>query len=348
VLNAVDTMRACVLTAPGELQLRTQPIPRPGARDVLVRVLATGVCGSDLATYRGTHPYKTAPTVLGHELCGVIERIGADVRTLEVGDLVCAASYSPCDACPRCEAGAPHLCPRKRSLSYEGLDGAFAEYVSLAENMTFRLPVDLDPAIGALVEPLSIATHALKLLGERRATLAIVGTGGIGLCTLLAARALGFGKIACLDIDPRKGRLALEHGADAWIDAQAPDGTARVQQALEADPLAVALCSGHHGALDAAATLAGAGGAIVVVSYFPDPQPIDVNAIVARELTVVGSALATPTDVTEVIGWLGSERLDPAGIIGRRHPLEELPLAMTALDHGAPGKTLIEVGSTSR
>jgi len=348
-LSPGATMRACLLAVPGELRLCTLPVPSVGPRELLVRVLTTGVCGSDLATYRGTHPYKRAPAVLGHELCGVVERLGSEVRGLAPGDLVCATAYSPCDVCAACSEGAPHLCSAKRSLSQAGFDGSFAEYVAVAENMAFKLRSDLDPVLGALVEPLSIAAHALKL--ARRApgaSLAIVGTGSIGLCTVVAARALRFGAVVCLDRDPEKGELALAHGATGYADVRAPGALVRAQKLLGGHADVVAVCSGHPEALDDAAALARPGGQIIVVSYFTERVAVDLNTIVGRELAVVGSALATPGDVAEVIDWLEVDGLDPSNIVRRRFALKDAALAMEAVERGSPGKTLIDLtGATS-
>lgn len=337
-------MRACVLAATGELRLCTLPMPSIGPRELLVRVLATGVCGSDLASYRGTHPYKRAPAILGHELCGIVERVGDGVVRLAPGDLVCAAAYSPCDACARCREGSPHLCKDKRSLSHEGFDGSFAEYVKLAENMAFKLCADLDPAVGALVEPLSIAAHALRLAGPARgAALAIVGTGSIGLCTLIAARALNYGAVVCLDSSPEKGELALAQGAAGFVNVRAPDAPRRALELLGGQADAVAVSSGHSAALDDAARLVRPGGRIVVVSYFAHRVLVDLNAIVGREVTIVGSALATPRDVADVVAWLEVDGLDPSGIVRGRFSLEDATQAMHAVERGAPGKMLIEV-----
>jgi threonine dehydrogenase-like Zn-dependent dehydrogenase len=337
------TMRASVLTAPGQLAHQHLELAPVGAEELLVRVLSSGICGSDLAVYRGAHPYKEPPVVLGHELCGVVESVGARVSRFKPGELVCAASFSPCDRCTQCARGAAHLCPHKRALNHRGWQGSFAEYVLLSENMTFGLPEGTPAAVGALVEPLAIGLHAVRLAGaaEQR-TMVILGSGNIGLCCLMTARRLGF-RVLCADVRPSACALALRLGATAFLDtSQTPIANA-LQNAGSGAPDVVVLAAGYPGALDEALAIVAPGGRVIVVSYFERPHTVGLNALVAGEHAVIGSALCTAADMREVIAWLTDGSLDPLALITHTLPLDAVAEGMRLMcdPQRAAGKIML-------
>ncbi|WP_030106141.1 zinc-dependent alcohol dehydrogenase [Actinoalloteichus caeruleus] len=338
------TMRAAVLDGVRSIRNRRVPIPAMGPAELLVRVLASGVCGSDLAAYRGTHPYKTAPVVLGHELCGVVEQVGAQVTGFAPGDLVCSAAFSPCDRCAACRGGAAHLCSDRANLSHRGWEGSLAEYVVLRENMTFRLAEHVDPVAGALVEPLTIGRHAVGL-ARPDPSVAVLGSGSIGLACVLAVRRSWRATVTCVDLGPAKGRLARAVGADRYVDAAEED---QAEVAERAGPAGVTfVASGHPGVLDQAAAMTRPGGQVVVVSYFPGPAAVDANALVGRELTVTGSALSTPEDFAEVIGWVERGLVDPRALVTHTVELAEAAEAFALADRadGTVGKVVIRTGT---
>lgn len=333
-----ELMNAAVLSANRVIEMRDEPVPDIGPDELLIRVLATGVCGSDLSAYRGTHPYKSAPTVLGHELCGVVESVGAQVAGIAPGDLVCSAAFSACGQCPACRGGAVHLCSAKRNLSHLDWSGSFADRVLLHRNMTYLLPPDTDPLAGALVEPLSIGLHAAGLLGRADGrALAVLGGGTIGLACVLAAGRLGFGRTACVDRGSAKGRLAEAAGADCYLDAEQGDPADRLLEAFGGPVGAVIVAAGYPAVLDQAVRIVAPGGVIVVVSYFEGRTTVDPNVWVGRELTVRGSALSTPDDFETVIGWLRDGSLDPRFLVTHQFPLDQAAAALELLDTGGAG-----------
>ncbi|MGW6917087.1 zinc-dependent alcohol dehydrogenase [Kitasatospora sp. NPDC054939] len=332
-----DTMESAVLVENGRIEHRLTPLPPVAPGELLVRVLATGICGSDLATYRGTHPYKTAPTVLGHELCGTVVTAAGDFA---VGDLVCSAAYAHCGACPMCAQGRTNLCGARANLCHLGWDGSFAQYVTLRPTMVHRLPAGTDPVLGALVEPLSIAVHAVALAGPADGrTLRVIGAGNIGLGCLIAARRLGYGTVVCSDLGPDKGRRAAALGADGYLDVLA--GGAGPDAAAPADVVLVA--SGHPGALDEAVRAVRPGGTVVVVSFFDRPPAVAVNALVGKEVRVVGSSLSTAEDFRTVIGWLAEGSIDPLPMVTHRFGLAAADAAMALMAAGEPatGKIIL-------
>ncbi|MEZ5077270.1 MAG: alcohol dehydrogenase catalytic domain-containing protein [Solirubrobacterales bacterium] len=341
------TMEAGVLSAPREIQMRRVEVPAPAPDEMLVRVAVTCLCGSDLAVYRGTHPYKRPPAILGHELSGVVVEVGSKVRRFAPGDRVCASSFSHCGACSACRQGRPHLCKAKAALGDAGWPGSFAEYVLLKENMAFGLGEEIDLVAGAMVEPLAIALHALRLAAlEPGGTIAILGSGNIGLLVLMAATALGL-RAVCVDVREDAGRLALALGAEAYLDAAEGELGARVRRAA-GDPVdAVLVASGHAGVLDEAATLAAPGAPVVVVSYFERPQQVDLAPFLGAELRLLFSTLCTPDDLHEAVRLLETGEVDPRPLVGETLPLRALGEAMEAMDSGVArqGKLVLRVAA---
>ena len=336
-------MWAGVLTATRRVAHRAVPVPEVGSSELLVRVAHTGICGSDLATFRGTHPYKRPPIVLGHELSGIVEQVGSAVRGFGPGDRVTAAAFSPCERCPECRRDAVNLCQNRLNLSHRGWQGSFAERVSLHPNMTFRLPDPVDLRAGALVEPLAIGLHALRRVhGVAGRKVVVLGCGGIGLGCVLLARRLGCAEVNCVDLGEAKGELVARLSADRYVDA----ARVSVREAFASDMADVTVvATGYRGVLDDALAVTRPGGKVVVVSYFDDAHRVDLNAWVAREVALDFSALAVPDDFTTVLGWLADGTLSPLGMITHRFPLADVGEAFELFDGGpgTAGKVMLDV-----
>jgi 2-desacetyl-2-hydroxyethyl bacteriochlorophyllide A dehydrogenase len=351
VLSVPARYTAAVLTAVRTVESRVLELPALGENDLLVRVLATGICGSDLATFRGTHPYKKPPVVLGHELCGVVERAGSRVAGIRLGELVCSAAFSHCDECAECARGASNLCRNRENLCHLGWDGSFAEYVVLRRNMAFALGPGISVEAGAMAEPLSIAVHAARLVnGAPVRSVAVLGSGGIGLCCIVAAKQLGMGRVVAVDLGAAKAVLTAAAGADAYVDATDDGAVPGVRAELPDRADVTFVAAGYPGVLDDARAVTRPGGEVIVVSYFDRPQEISLNAFVSAELTVRFSALSTARDFSEVIGWLETGAIDPRPLITHRFPVSEAEAALGVLaDVGGPvGKVMLLADSEGK
>jgi len=338
-------MSAAVLTSQSRIEYRLAPIPQLGPTDLLVRVVATGVCGSDVAVFRGTHPYKRPPIVLGHELAGVVVECGSDVRRFVKGDRVCAMSFAPCGRCAACAREEEHLCDAKQNLSHQGWQGSFAQYVVLRESMSHALPTQLDFVRGMTVEPLTIGLHAVRMAradGDRTAV--ILGAGNIGLSALLAARRLGYRTLVAVDVSDYKGAMARRCGADAYVNGTTEDPVAAVTRVLPGGADLIIVASGHARALDEAAAMTRRGGEIVVIAYFDGPVPTDLNGLVRHGISVRGSTLSTSREFEEVIGWLARGEVDSLAMVTHYFPLDRAGEAVSLMkDRPAErGKIVLE------
>lgn len=314
-------MQTARLIEPRMINLIATPVPEPEAGFVRVKVLCTGVCGSDLSTWQGHHPYKRAPTVLGHEFSGVIDQIGPGISQWKVGQRVCAMAYAPCDHCEFCLRGSHQLCPHKSTFSYQGWDGSFAEYVLARDNMLFELPSAIDDECGALVEPLAIGLHAVRKIGVLSGKrVAIIGSGNIGLACCLVIKQQNARDIVCIDIDKGKETLALACGATEFVPADTKDSK----------PLfdAVVLACDYPEAVNDTLQLMKPGGKAVIVSYFGARRSSDIDAMVRAERTLIGSALADRNDFETVIGWIANGTVNPRPMITHRMPLSHVGQAL--------------------
>jgi L-iditol 2-dehydrogenase len=302
----------------GAIRVREMEAPRPGPGQVLIRVAAASVCGSDLHIYHWApafHPILRPPTILGHEFAGQIAELGPGVEGWAVGERVVAESIVPCGSCPRCRRGRPNICDR---FEVRGVHrhGGMAEYVVAEQSLLHRLPDELPLEQAAVVEPLSVATHAvLERSGIRPGERAIVyGPGPIGQFVAQVARAAG-AEVAIAGIEPdRAVRLAAAEqlGLGAInLDRESPaDGLRRL---FGEDKVDVAFeCAGVGASTRAAIDSVVKGGTVVLVALYSGPIELELAWAVRRELSLQATYAGTWLDYERSIQFLknGDVRVD--------------------------------------
>jgi L-iditol 2-dehydrogenase len=281
-------MRVSVLNGVRDLSLVDRPVPEPGPREVLVRVTAVGVCGSDVHYY--THgrigPFVVdKPLVLGHEPAGVVVALGSGATRHEVGQRVSLEPGVPCFQCEQCLAGRYNLCPDMRFFATPPVDGALAEYVALHEAFAHPVPDSLSDDAAALLEPLSVGIWACwkGRVGPGRRVL-VNGAGPIGLVSAQCALAFGAIDVTVADVNGARLRLAAELGATATIDVGGVP-------LADADPAPDVLieCSGHPAAIRAAVATVRRAGRAVLVGMGGDEIPLPLSHVQTNEIEVTGT-----------------------------------------------------------
>lgn len=212
-------MKALVLTESKNLEYITVDDPQPADNEVLVRIRTCGICGSDVHGYDGSTGRRIPPIIMGHEAAGEIAAISSSVRNWNIGDRVTFDSTIFCNDCDYCHKGMVNLCSNRRVLGVSCKDyrqnGAFAEYVAIPQHILYKLPDEVSFEQACLVEPLSIAFHAVGLTPiELNDSVVVVGAGMIGLLVIQTLRLVGCGNIIAVDIDKEKLKLAKKMGAD--------------------------------------------------------------------------------------------------------------------------------------
>ncbi len=226
-------MQALLLSDYRKLELVSMDSPALGPRDVLVRVAACGICGSDVHGYDGSSGRRIPPIVMGHEAAGTVVEVGAEVDRERIGDRVTFDSTISCGECEACREGQVNLCGNRRvfgvSCDEYRQHGAYAEFVAVPQNILYPLPPELPFEHAALIEPVSVALHAVDLLKVRPGERAVVvGSGMIGLLVIQALRVAGCRDVIAVDIDAGRLQLARELGATHTIDSKRSDAIAAV------------------------------------------------------------------------------------------------------------------------
>jgi L-iditol 2-dehydrogenase len=287
-------MRALVLTAPNDLRLEEVPMPEVKPGEVLLRVRACGICGSDVHGLDGSTRRRIPPIIMGHEASADVAA-SADPEW-SVGTAVTFDSTAFCGECWHCRRGEVNLCDRRQVVGVSCADyrrhGAFAEYVSVPSRTLHRLPAGMDYTHAAMVEPVAVALHAVRraALAGPDATAVVVGTGLIGLLVVQALRLRDCREIVAIDLDAGRLAVAAQFGATTTIHAGRDDAAARVRE----------LTSGRGAdatfeVVGVASTLATAiactwkGGEIVLVGNLAPEVTLPLQAVVTRELRLVGS-----------------------------------------------------------
>jgi (R,R)-butanediol dehydrogenase/meso-butanediol dehydrogenase/diacetyl reductase len=309
------------------------PEPAAGPGEVVVRVDACGICGSDVHEYlhgplyipTAPHPLTgvAPPVTLGHEFCGRIEAVGPGAGDLCPGDHVTVNPCLLCGECLWCRRGQPNYCAKLGSLGLSR-DGAFAPYVAVPAYGCHVLPEGLGEAEGAMVEPLAVAVHATRrgrLAGGE--TVAVVGAGPIGLLLVQVLKARGAGWVVVIEPREERRRLALTLGADAVLDPGAEDAARRVAALTGGERVAVAFeCVGSGPAFTTALRVAGKGGRIVLVGLVPGTVEANLLGLLAHEKEIVGSS-AYVDEFADAIALLGDGRVRAQPLVTARVGLAE-------------------------
>jgi L-iditol 2-dehydrogenase len=316
-------MKALVYEGAWQMPLRDVPKPELDASEVIVKVETVGVCGSDVHGYKGTTGRRKPPIIMGHEFSGTIVSIGADVKNYKVGDRVVVTPLLTCGYCDNCLAGFPNQCQNRSGLGVN-LNGAYAEYVKVAQKMVFPLPAELSWEQGALVEPLAVSMHAINLMPlQLLDTVVILGAGTIGLTTILAARMKGAGKIIVTDMSEHRLEFARKLGADVVINPAKEDAVEVVKAQTHGNGApAVFEAVGITATTKQSLMMARNGGNIAWIGNSDPEVTINMQQIVTRELTVRG-VYGFNQEFGLSIEAIRSRRVDPTVLIEKRARLED-------------------------
>ncbi|MGR9090493.1 MAG: alcohol dehydrogenase catalytic domain-containing protein [Gammaproteobacteria bacterium] len=320
------------------------PEPRPG--EVRLKVSAAGICGTDMHIYNWA-PFSERlelPTVLGHEICGVVEAAGDGVSRVRVGDFVTVESHIACGNCYSCRTNRSHIC---RHTRYPGvdIDGGFADYTVLPEQIVIPLPATIDPQAAALFEPFGIAVHAsLEGTGVAGANVLITGCGPIGLMNIMAARALGAHKVIATDINPLRLAQAEAAGADVCINPASEDTVRAVNGITNDNGVDVMIeYSGAATSLALAADCITPGGDLRLVGVPGGDTALNLERWLLRGLVVRGIHGRRLHDTWEhAMRLVVDKRVDLTSLVSHVLPLNEGPRGFELIENGEAIKVLFQ------
>ncbi len=322
---------AVFLTELEKLEFREVEVPKISADEVLVKMEAVGVCGSDIHYYshgRIGDFVVEFPFILGHECAGTVVEVGSNVCHLKKGDRVALEPGVPCGHCEFCLTGKYNLCPDVKFFATPPYDGCLMNYVSHPASFAFKLPDNVSSVEGALVEPLAIGINAALTGGVKLGdTVVVFGAGCIGLVTLLASKAYGATKVIVVDVIDKRLELAKSMGA-ITLNAKECDVPAEVKKLTEGMGAQVVIdCAGTNTTLCQTVQVAKSGGTIVWVGMASDTvSGLKVSPISTKELTIK-SIFRYKNLYPVTIAAIADGKIDISGIISNRYKFEDTPKA---------------------
>ena len=308
-------MQAIRFGADGSVRPATLPMPAPGGEEVLVQVLAAGVCRTDVHLLDEIRAGKRPPLVPGHEIAGRVAKVGGEVYMINPGDLVVVHFEQPCGACRHCRKKRTNLCEEGHSLGFDR-PGGYAEYVTARQDTVLTLPPDMDPALAApLACSGATAYHAVVALGEasEEDLVVVIGAGGVGLSAVQVARSQG-ARVVAVDVREEARAAAVEAGADSAVSPE--EATS-----VSGDADIVADFVGTAQSLTLGRTLLGTGGRYVGVADSDEDVSLRVADIVEGGRSFLGSWSSTMADLARAVALAEGGKLTP--VVTRRAPLTE-------------------------
>lgn len=334
-------MKALVMERYKEFVYRQVPTPEPGPGEVRIRVRACSVCGSDIHGMDGSTGRRQPPLIMGHEAAGDIDSCGPGVTRYKPGDRVTFDSTVYCNTCKACQAGNVNLCASRRVLGVScddyRMDGAFAEYVVVPEYILYPLPDNVTYLQASMVEPLSVAYHAVTRAPVPRGTALVVGVGTIGLLLLQVLASMGVSDIIAADIDPAKLEAARKAGASLTVNTGEPDALRQILQHTGG--------GGVGAAYDATGIADTAGlclqsvqlnGNVILVGNLAREIPFPLQWVVTRQLSLFGSC-ASAGEYDKCLELIACGAVDVEAMISQAVPLSQGAEWLLRAYHREPG-----------
>lgn len=295
---------------PGEIEFRELPIPDFASNQVLIKVKKIGICGSDVHVFHGNHPYTSYPVVQGHEVSGIIEKTGADVTGLSVGDKVTIQPQVSCGECYSCKHGDYHICDNLKVMGFQ-TTGAASEYFIVDSDKVISLPENMGLTQAALVEPLAVAVHALKRENSvKDKSVIVLGAGTIGNLVAQVAKSMGAKNALITDISNFRLDVAGKCNIDYRVNVLETDLSEAINHYLGPDKADIILeCVGMEQTLMQAIDNARKGTCIIVVGVYGKIPKADLGLVQDRELRLIGSLMYKREDFLEAIELLQNNKI---------------------------------------
>ena len=337
-------MKSAVFYGKHDLRVEDHPMPEMGAHDVLIRVKACGVCGTDVHIYEGDPGAAevTPPTILGHEFSGVVEAVGSGVRNCRPGDRVCVDPNCYCGACEPCRNGVVHFC--EHMIGYgTTVDGGFAEYCAVNERQVYQLGKNTSFEQGAMTEPVACCLHGIDLCEIRPGhQVVVIGGGMIGLLMVQLAKLAGAARVALLEPVESNREVGRQLGADVCIDSLHEDVGARLREAGITWVNTVIECVGRPSTIEQAIDLAGNKAVVMMFGLTKPDEVISVKPfqIFQKELELKSSYI-NPCTQKRALDLIDSGRLDVSSMVYEVCSLERLADILKSPELRAKGKYII-------
>ncbi len=331
-------MKAVQIAQPNQLRLIEMEKPVIDEKNnVLVRMTAAGICGSDVGIYHGANAAATYPRVIGHEMVGVVEETGPGAKKVKVGDRVIIDQVTACGHCYACRKGRPNVCGNLKVRGVH-IDGGYREYLAVPDTDCYLVPSMLTDAEAVMIEPTTIAVQCCSRAQlEREDTVLIIGSGALGSSILRIVKQFHPAKIIVSDIDDAKLGEALANGADAVINSLQEDVPARCRELTDGYGVTVSIDAACvKTSLQTALQSTGNAGRVITMGFSVMPTEVNQFVITSKELDVRGSRLQN-RKFQQVIDMVNAGQVDLRGSISHTFPIEKAQDAFDFVDSHIPG-----------
>lgn len=335
-----------VMTSPGVIEFRQVPTPEPGPGQVLIKIMEIGVCGSDIHVYHGEHPFTSYPVTQGHEVSGIVERLGPGVEGLTVGQKVTIQPQLVCGKCWPCRHGKYNLCEELRVMGFQAT-GVASEYFAVDAAKVTPLPEEMSLEEGAMIEPLAVAVHAVRRAGDVSGRdICVLGAGPIGIMVAQAAKGMGAGRVMITDVSALRLEKAKECGADFCVNTKEKDFGQALTECFGPDKADVIYdCAGNDVTMGQAIQYARKGSTIILVAVFAKKAHVDLAVLNDHELDLNTSMMYRNEDYEEAIRLASAGRVRLLPLLSKRFPFREYLDAYRYIDENREStmKVLIDV-----
>ena len=326
-------MKQQIMTEPGKITFKEIPLPEPKAGEVLIKIQRIGVCGSDIHVNHGKHPYTSYPVTQGHEVSGTIEKCGSGVNVFKKGDLVTIQPQVVCGTCYSCTHGGYHICDSLKVMGFQ-TTGMASDYFCTDADRVLKLPDEMTPDEGAMVEPVAVACHALsRSIDVSGKNVLVMGAGPIGNLVGQAAKGLGAKDVLITDLSDFRLELAAKVGIDYTVNPSKQNLREAIFKAFGDNKADLILeCVGVQPTMEAAITNARKGTDIVVVGVFGDKAKVDLGMVQDHELRLIGTAMYQTRDYLEAIELIQKGAIQLKPLMTDHFDFDDYEKAYTYLD----------------
>lgn len=322
-----------VMTAPGKIEFHEIPVPEIGAKEVLVKIIKIGVCGSDIHVYHGEHPFTSYPVTQGHEVSGQVVKTGSEVTGLAEGQKVTIQPQVVCGECYPCRHGKYNLCEELKVMGFQ-TTGMASHYFAVDAAKVTPLPEEMSFDEGAMIEPLAVAVHAVNRAGDVRGTkIAVLGAGPIGILVAQTAKGLGAESVMITDVSDLRLAKAKECGVDFCVNTREKDfGEAMIENFGPDKADVIYDCAGNNITIGQAIKYARKGSTIILVAVFADLGKIDLAVLNDHELDLNTSMMYRNEDYLDAIRLVNEKKVVLAPLISQHFAFQDYLKAYQYID----------------
>lgn len=338
-----------VMTAPGQIEFREVPMPEPAPGEALIKIMKIGVCGSDIHVYHGEHPFTSYPITQGHEVSGLVEKLGEGVTGLTVGQKVTIQPQVVCGECYPCRHGKYNLCEKLKVMGFQ-TTGVASHYFAVDAKKVTPLPEGMGLDEGAMIEPLAVAVHAVRRAGDVTGQdICVLGAGPIGILVAQAAKGMGARRVMVTDVSSLRLDKAKECGADFCINTKEKDFGEALTECFGPDKADVIYdCAGNNITMGQAIAHARKGSTIILVAVFAGMATVDLAVLNDHELDLNTSMMYRTEDYDTAIELVNQGKVQLTPLISKHFAFKDYLEAYKYIDENREStmKVIINIAAT--